>query len=113
MFSLKAENDSFCSLEIKQLGHLKVLNNAANCKNIFPKDDPQTATASTNAFSLYGEPDKKPTGWKGTSFQRYIVGCTYALSHTINGQCELQSLLTFPFHTVWVALTSSTSYGAY
>ena len=112
MFSIKAENDCFCSLEIRQLGHLKVLN-TANCKNIFPKDDPQTATASTNAFSLYGEPDKKLTGWKGTSFYRYNVVYSYGLSHTINGQCELQSLLTFPFHTVWVALTSSTCYGAY
>ena len=64
MFSIKAENDSFCSLEIRQLGHLKVLNNTANCKNIFPKDDPQTATASTNAFSLYGEPDKSQLAGK-------------------------------------------------
>ena len=82
MFTIKAENDSFCSLEIRQLGHLKVLNNTANYKNISPKDDLQTATASTNAFSLYGEPDKKPTGWKGTSFQRYIVVYSYGLSHT-------------------------------
>ena len=113
MFSIKAENDSFCSLEIRQLGHLKVLNNTANYKNISPKDDLQTATASTNAFSLYGEPDKKPTGWKGTSFQISTVVYTYGLSHTINGQFELKSPLTFPFHTVWVALTSSTSCGAY
>ena len=50
---------------------------------------------------------KKPTGWKGTSFQRYTVVYSYALSHTINGRCEFHSFLTFTYHTVWVALTMS------
>ena len=82
MFSIKAENDCFCSLEIRQLGHLKVLNNTANCKNIFPKDDLQTATASTNAFSLYGEPDKSQQAgkvplFKGTLYSTHMVSLTH------------------------------------
>ena len=61
MFSIKAENDCFCSLEIRQLGHLKVLN-TANCKNIFPKDDPQTTTASANAISTMNQTKSQQAG---------------------------------------------------
>ena len=51
--------------------------------------------------------------YKPHHIRKYLTILKLIRNQTTRALESAQSLLTFPFHTVWVALTSSSSYGAY